>query len=714
MLSISRKFDAYLDDMFQLTILLPYSYFDGKSSSFSLCLQEHKWDVHIKEVVCLEEHMKYICETNAIIQFGQTYEVIDDRGMSTDLQIGAVIRTDHFDELFYYEGNDLGANIMANGTLFKVWAPTATAVKVRYKQPLTGKVKEEPLIRGENGIWSQQLTQNLEGYYYSFLVCINLCWHEAVDPYAKALSVNSEWGVVVDLRKTLQLNTPPPPFSSPTEAIIYEVHVRDLTSHPKSGVKQKGKYLGLIETNTKTVNGYSTAFSYVKELGVTHVELLPVNDFGGVDELQPSKSYNWGYNPLFFNTPEGSYSSAPADPYARINELKRVIHHFHLHDLRVILDVVYNHVYIQETSSFEKIVPGYYFRYDSRGFPSNGTGVGNDLASERKMVRKFIVDSVAYWLKEYKVDGFRFDLMGNLDLKTMREVKETVERIHPGALLLGEGWDLPTTLPQKMKAINGNSRQLTGISFFHDRFRDCLKGSTFDLKETGFTLGKKGMEKEIVSLFIGHSIIDGVKEGDLVARQSINYVECHDNYTLWDKISAIYPNETELNEKRHRLASCMVLLSHGTPFLHGGQEFFRTKQGVENSYNSPDAINWFDWNLREKNDENIEYLKTIIALRKQQKVLQLDSREQITKHLLVFQAANGIISLHYKDIREFGQWNDLFIVFHANSEPQNIQLPEGNWGVLVNRDQAALTPIKRNLEHEVEVEALSVNIFCTD
>ncbi|WP_335871318.1 type I pullulanase [Bacillus sp. 2205SS5-2] len=712
MLSISRMFEAYLDDMNLVTILVPYSYFDGKSTSFSLCFKNDVWDMQIKEMIHLEEHMKYLCETNVGIEFGKTYKVKDERGTETDLQIGAVIRTQRFDELFYYEGNDLGANIMANGTQFKLWAPTATAVRVRYKSCLTSKEQEQDLERQENGVWALQAKRDLEGYYYRFLVCINLNWQEAVDPYAKSLSANSEWGVIVDMHKTLQLNSPPPPFASPTEAIIYEVHIRDFTSHPNSGVMNKGKYVGLNESETKTDDGYSTGFTYLNDLGITHVELLPVNDFFGVDELNPSKQYNWGYNPLFFNVPEGSYATNPTNPYQRINELKQVIQHYHSHDLRVILDVVYNHVYIQETSSFEKTAPGYFFRHDAFGLPSDGTGVGNDFASERLMARKFIVDSIVFWLKEYKVDGFRFDLMGNLDLETMKRVKHTVETIHSGALLLGEGWDLPTTLPLDQKATSKNAAKLAGVSFFHDIFRDAVKGSTFYLMEPGYALGKWGVEKKIVSLLTGNMVFENQRASELDVSQTVNYVESHDNHTLWDKIIGIFPDEPEFNKRRHRLATCLVLLSQGTPFLHGGQEFFRTKKGVENSYNSPDNINWFDWTRRVEHDDNIQYIKSIISLRKHQKAFQFHSIEQIQKHITVLQAEHGIVALHYHHIEQYGPWEEMIVVFHSGSQPQKIQLPKGKWHVIANDKKAALTPFEFNVEHEVTLAPFCVNIFC--
>ena len=418
-----------------------------------------------------------------------------------------------------------------------------------------------------------------------------------------------------------------------TDAILYELHIRDATIHPNSGVNKKGTYKGLMEEETVGRNGTLTGLSYIKDLGVTHVELLPLHCFGGIDEVNPASAYNWGYNPLYYNIPTGFYVTNLSDPYNRIVECKQLIETFHDHGIRVIIDVVYNHVYERELSSFEKLVPGYYFRHGEDGMPSNGTGVGNDIASERKMMRKFIIESVLYWLTEYNVDGFRFDLMGILDVETMNELEKEVRKIKQDALLLGEGWDLQTPLPLEEKATLNNANKMLCIAQFNDQFRDGIKGSTFNINKRGFAFGGH-VDCNHLQYIVAGSLLS-MKETGLFLEpvQSINYVECHDNMTMWDKLVQSNPESEEILKRRHRLATAMVILSQGIPFLHAGQEFYRTKQGNENSYNANDEINQLDWDQKEKEMETVNYIKGLIAIRKGHGAFRLQNADLIKKHM---------------------------------------------------------------------------------
>ncbi|EDL63850.1 pullulanase, partial [Bacillus sp. SG-1] len=342
MLIIQRSFFAYLDEMNTITILLPHSYFEGRSSLFYIKEENNeKKPLSIHETHRLQGQNKYVCSLDFEPMLDRTYYIEDEHGNETDLQIGAVIRTPEFDEKFFYDGNDLGVTLENNRTTFKVWAPTATKVKVKITDPDMKSVSQYDMTREEKGIWSFSLDKRSEGWFYTYLTCINLNWQEAVDPYAQSVSLNSEWGAIVDLEKSTPLE-PLPPIESKTDSIIYELHVRDFSVHKESGMKHKGTYRAFTEEGTKTPNGLSTGLNYLNDLGITHVELLPVNDFEGVSDLRDDSRYNWGYNPLNFNSPEGSYSSHPEDPYSRINELKSVIQSLHDRGIRVILDVVYN------------------------------------------------------------------------------------------------------------------------------------------------------------------------------------------------------------------------------------------------------------------------------------------------------------------------------------------------------------------------------------
>lgn len=692
MIKVDNVFEAYLDRMDFITILLPKSY--GASSSFRLKHHELAWNLIIQNIIEFPEFTKYECKIETPLEIGETYVVVDERNNEIELHIGAVIRTEQFDDIYFYDGNDLGVTFSPDKTVCKVWAPSATKAKVRFYD-LSG-FREYEMVRERNGVWTLEIAGNCEGTYYTICVYINHKWQEAIDPYAKAVSSNGIYGIIIDIEKTREQENkiilPPCPL---TDAIIYEAHIRDFTIHPDSGIVHKGKYKGLTEEGTKGPEGTSTGLSYLKELGITHLELLPFNDFAGVDELLPQLSYNWGYNPLHYNVPEGSYASDPENPYARILEVKRMIRDLHKHGIRVIMDVVYNHVYIRETSSFEMLVPGYYFRHDHDGMPSDGTGVGNDIASERKMVRKFIKDSVLYWLKEYNVDGFRFDLMGILDIDTMNEIRHEIDRIKQNVILLGEGWEMDTPLALDKKATLCNAAKMPNIAQFNDAFRDTVKGSTFNSYDRGYALGN-GDHIEHMKMFIAGSIPMQLDKNSpfLEPYQTINYVESHDNATMWDKLISSNSDEDEhIRKRRHRLATTITLLSQGIPFLHAGQEFFRTKKGVENSYNSPDYINQIDWERKELNLHHVEYVKGIIAIRKMHGAFRLTSTDLVRKHLRFLPAPDSVIMYELSGVKKYGSWEHILVIFNNTIYEKEIILPNsGEWVVLA--DNVAASPVE--------------------
>ncbi|WP_226647174.1 type I pullulanase [Mesobacillus subterraneus] len=697
MIAVEREFNAYLDQMDVITVLLPYSYFEGNSSEFRLRGEGVDLPLAIQEKVLLEDAVKYICLSSFKPDLGKTYTILDEHSGHTDLQIGAVIRTEEFDSLFFYGGNDLGVRYTPENTNFKLWAPTATKVKLRLFKEDAQSPEIFEMDRGEKGVWRIKVDRNLELYMYSFLVCINLEWREAVDPYATALSVNGEYGVVIDPIKGKVNNHVGPKLRHPVDAIIYEAHIRDLTIHPGSGAVRKGTYLGAAETGTQSPAGVETGLSYIKNLGVTHIELLPVHDFEGVDELDRDRDYNWGYNPVHYNVPDGSYASDPRAPYNRIIELKQLISAIHSLGMGVIMDVVYNHVYIREESPFEKIVPGYFFRHDTYGLPSNGTGVGNDIASERLMARKYIVDSVMYWLNEYQVDGFRFDLMGILDIETMTAVRNAVNSVRSDVLIIGEGWDLNTPLPPDRKANISNQAKLTGIGQFNDWFRDCIKGSTFNIYDKGFALGNERYLEAAKQVMAGSIGIGKRKNGlFLQPGQSVNYIESHDNHTLWDKLKIIEPDKDEaFLKKQHRLATSMVILAQGIPFLHSGQEFYRSKKGVGNSYRSPDDINWLDWDLRDANLDNVQYIKGLIDIRKSNEAFRLQDNEQIRRHMDFFPVPAPLVCYSLKEINQKGNWEKILVFINPSPDQQLVELMEdGKWNVLADHEKASAQPFR--------------------
>lgn len=395
--------------------------------------------------------------TEQKIDLKQTYKVKIENLADTNTEIGKVIRSEEFDNLFYYGGNDLGNTYTPQHTKFRLWAPTASEAKLVTYKKWSDKIGAEiNMQQGEKGTWTSELKGNQKGLFYTYKVKIGDKWTEAVDPYVRAASVNGDKGAVVNLEETNPKKwkaNKKPKFKNPEDAIIYELHVRDLSIQPESGIKQKGKYLGVTEKGTKGPEGVKTGLDHIKDLGVTHVQLLPIFDYASVNEETLNEpQYNWGYDPKNFNVPEGSYSTNPYEPTVRITELKQMVQTLHDNNLRVVMDVVYNHMYNAAESNFHKLVPGYYYRYNEDGTFANGTGVGNDTASERKMMRKFMIDSVTYWAKEYNLDGFRFDLMGIHDYETMNEIRKAVNQIDPSIILHGEGWDLNTPLAAELKA----------------------------------------------------------------------------------------------------------------------------------------------------------------------------------------------------------------------------------------------------------------------
>lgn len=711
MTSNERHFLAYLDEMNIITILLPQSYHNGQASSFFLSSGLQNIPIEIKGKSRIESYIKYICSVSMDISFEKTNWIMDEHGGQTDLQIGAVIRTEAFDEEFYYCGDDLGVQCGEKKTQFKLWAPTATQVEIKLQSSTEPSPEIIKMARNEKGVWMVLVPRDLEYYSYTYLVCVNREWNEAVDPYATAVTPNGKSGVIVKMEKTYRPKPQLPPFQHSVDAIIYETHIRDFTIHPNSGVQNKGLYLGAAEKNTSGKDGQLTGLSYVADLGITHIEFLPFHDFAGVDEINQNDEYNWGYNPVHFNVPDGSYSTDPANPYARMVELKYLIEQIQLEGLRVVMDVVYNHVYIREQSSFEKIVPGYYFRHNEFGLPSNGTGVGNDLASERKMVRKYILDSIRFWITEYHIDGFRFDLMGILDVDTIREIKRMCDSLIEGILLLGEGWNLNTPLPPNEKASLVNQAKIPFVAQFNDVFRDSIKGSTFHLFDKGYAFGNEHYYDTALEVMAG-SVGIFKQDSRLFNEpfQSVNYVECHDNHTMWDKLIACHhhASETQLM-KYHLLATCIVLLSQGIPFLHSGQEFFRTKNGVGNSYCSPDSINQLDWDRKWKYAKNVEYVKGIIQIRKSNLCFRLRTTKEIKDHIYKISIPSPMLGLFL--LNPTGNFHEMIVFINPTLKRQTRQIPKGKWFVLADEKTSTNNPTRLVCSTEIIIEPISLIII---
>jgi pullulanase len=551
----------------------------------------------------------------------------------------AVMPTKIFDsaefiENYTYDGDDLGPVIHGDTTTFKVWAPTASKVVLNLFKAGNGgsAYSSVEMIKGEKGVWEYTEACG-HGTYYTYSVTTAAGTQEATDPYAKSAGLNGDRSMVIDLDSTDPTGWDAPYTAGTdayTQAIIWEVHVRDFSNKMASS-QYKGKYLAFTERGLKNSAGVSIGVDYLVNLGITHVHLLPVYDFATVNEADPDSQFNWGYDPKNYNVPEGSYSTNPYDGAVRVNEYKQMVQALHAAGIGVVMDVVYNHTY-DANSSLNRIVPYYYYRYTPTGANSSASGCGNDTASERYMYRKFMVDSVSYWAKEYKLDGFRFDLMGLHDLETMRQIEAAVHAINPDALIYGEGWTMGSTIDGSAQAnqsqidkIKPSEGAAGAVAVFNDAIRDGLKGSVFQATSKGYINGNfKGAALQVKFGIAGGNINAGT--GWRVSKNSvINYMSAHDNNTLWDKLALSNPDNTvEERLAMNRLGAAIVMISHGTPFWQAGEEMLRTKpkgDGTfdENSYKSSDEINNIDWEVLVPGSNEYEmmrYYQGLIAMRK--------------------------------------------------------------------------------------------------
>ena len=610
-----------------------------------------------------------------------------------------------FEARFTYHGNDLGAVWSSEKTCFRLWSPTAEAVSIQLYRSGDASQKDGlvcfPMVRDIQGTWYAEHIGNLDGIYYTYLVTHGSNTAEVCDPYARTTGVNGNRAMVIDLSSTnpegWDQDTDPHAECSVTDAIIYELHVRDLSIDKSSGIHQKGKFLGLIESGTTTATGISTGLDHMKALGITHLHLLPVYDYGSVDETKLDKAqFNWGYDPVNFNVPEGSYSTDPYNGAVRVREMKQMIKGLHDHGISVVMDVVYNHVYDAKNFCFNQIVPDYFSR-TKNGKYSNGSGCGNDTASERSMVRKYIVDSVCYWADEYHFDGFRFDLVGLLDTVTINEIVRSVHKKHPNVIFYGEGWDIPTELTKNCDlAIQKNSKMTPGFAYFNDTIRDSLRGSVFFSDALGFITGGTEFSEDLEHCFMGlpHWCSD--------PKQTINYASCHDNNTLIDRISLATAEHTFDEQVRmNNLAAVFYMLSQGVPFLHAGEEMLRSKPDgkggvVENSYNSPDVVNSIKWNLLENKiyHDTYEYYKGLIAFRKAHPVLRLTTKQDVLNHVKPIPCKNPMMCAFQVKGNVTGEPADeLYMIFNASEISQSVELPCGKWQVCINDKMAGTSSI---------------------
>ncbi|TAK46567.1 MAG: type I pullulanase [Saprospiraceae bacterium] len=632
---------------------------------------------------------------------GQTDSMSSDAKSKYMRPNDQIITDDMLNAYPAYNGSDLGLTYSNKKSTFKIWSPTAKEARLfLYDKGWGGDtLLIKNMKKGKRGTWSTDLSGDQEGQFYAFQVLVDTTWlAETPDPYAVAAGVNGHRAMVVDLAKTNPEgwdHDQRPPLNSISEIVLYELHLRDISMHPSSGIQHKGKYLGLAETGTHTKSGTMTGLDHIKDLGVTHVHLLPVFDYASVDEsaLQVPQ-YNWGYDPQNYNIPEGSYATDPFDGRVRIREFKQMVKSLHENGLRVVMDVVYNHTSSTEGSVFNNLVPKYYYRLNDHGGYSNASGCGNETASERPMMRKFMLESMLYWVKEYHVDGFRVDLMGIHDIKTMNLIADELHKIDPTIFIYGEGWtagDSPYDAQER--AVKTNTWKLHGTAVFCDEFRDGVKGNVFAKNAKGFASGETGLQESVKFGIVGavaHPQVDNKKVNysqypwSNTPLQCINYVSCHDNHTLYDRLRNSCQGEPDEElVKIIKIAQTLVFTSQGIPFLLAGEEFTRTKFGVENSFEAGDEINQIDWKRKEQFGELNEYFKALIQLRKHHPAFRMAKKEDVQAHLKFLDIPNdNILGYEITDHANGDSWKRILLIFNTNKTGKQVTIPEGDWTLI--------------------------------
>ena len=579
----------------------------------------------------------------------------------------------------------------ASKTQFAFWSDVAEQMEVCiYDDAVSNQPSAVSLTKGEDDFWTGTVKGDLAGKYYTVRSYQNGEWApEAPGIFAKAVSVNGQRAAIIDMKATDPEGwefDEKPAMPDMTDIVVYETHLRDFTMSPESGVTNKGKFLGLTE---------EAPLKHLQELGITHVQILPMFDYGSIDETTLDKNrYNWGYDPVNYNVPEGGYSTDPYDPACRIREAKQMIQALHQAGLRVVMDVVYNHTYDVMGCSLGRVVPQYFYRLNEDGSYANGSGCGNETASDKAMMRQFMVESVCYWAREYHIDGFRFDLMGIHDQETMCAIRAALDEIDPTILTYGEGWAaMSPAYPYEDLAMKQWTYKMPRVGAFSDDIRNALIGSPFD-HERGFASGNGGCKEAVERGLIG------CPEWSGEPMQHVSYITCHDNYCLRDRIEASAAEETEATKLRmDKLAQTAVLVSQGMSFIYGGEELYRTKLGIDNSYQSPDSINTIPWENAYLYKELLDYYKQMIAIRRAHKGFRLGSAEAVKEHVSFLQTDNEHVIVYcIKNLEGIDSAKSLVVVLNGGAEVADVRVPAGDYAVLAADGQAGLENHRYNGE----------------
>lgn len=591
---------------------------------------------------------------------------------------------------------------------FQVWAPMADKVKVHiYAEGVGGDALQSvEMKRQKAGLWSVKVKEDLMGKFYTFNIEQDgIKYAETPGIFAKAVGINGRRAAIIQMDKTNPegwAEDQKPALNDVADAVIYEMHWRDFSAHATAPVQNKGKFLSLTEPE---------GIKHLVDLGVTHIHILPSYDYASVKEDQPDvPQYNWGYDPLNYNVPEGSYSTNAADPYCRIREFKQMVQACHKAGIRVVLDVVYNHTFDIDGSNFHLTAPGYFHRQRPDGSYGNGSGCGNETASERPMMRKFMLQSIRYWMEEYHLDGFRFDLMGIHDIETMNQISALAHGIDPQVLIYGEGWAAEAPqYPDSLLAMKAHTHELNGIAAFSDELRDALRGPFWSDEQGAFLVGLEGHEQNI-RFGIAGAVEGWAKEPS----QMISYVSCHDDMCLVDRLRATKKGikQPELIAL-HKLAQTAVLTSQGIPFIFCGEEVLRDKKGVHNSYNSPDSINAIDWTLKQQNIETYQYYADLIAMRKAHKAFHMGKAELVKANLSFIETQSGVVAYQINGAAVGDPWESIIVVMNANTKPAQVAVPNGKYTIVLANGKVNANGISTTTGSMVTVAPQSAMIMHT-
>ena len=616
---------------------------------------------------------------NEDYELGASYRLLLDTLPMVNIDVSDVVNFADFDERYAYNGDDLGSIYHKKETSFTVWAPLAESLLLKLVGP-KDETKILPMKREDRGVYRLTVSGDLLNYKYHYIVTNNGLTYEINDPYAKGTSLNSEYSVVIDydlLLKKARI-APKTKIDNYVNSVIYETHIRDMNEGNFNDVVNKGKYLGFVEENRKTKGGHPAGLDYLKYLGITHVQLQPILDFNSLDDANTKNWYNWGYDPISFFALEGSYSIKPEEAMSRLYEFREMVDKLHKNDIRVVVDVVYNHIYEYENSVLEKLVPHYYFRKRKNGLLSNASGCGNDIASERLMARKMIVDSVKYLFSHFDIDGLRFDLMGLLDIETVKATYEAAKAIKSDIIMYGEGWEMGEELPPQNRANKSNAKDLKDFAFFNDTYRDIVKGPSapYNLHEKGFICGNTDYKFGVDYAF--HACVLNLSYQPMFdnANQSINYLECHDNNTLYDKLLVSNASEEEKTLlDRVTLANSILLLSFGIPLIHMGQEIGLSKDGLDNTYKTL-SVNNMDYRLVDERFDMVNRFRLMNILARKLKYKNLFLRDDIANIFTISHWDNGVYALSAKDKNIIDNEKEFLILINPTNNDINFELDD--------------------------------------